>query len=81
MPEPRNIAPEKPRFFARSGVTTPMSTVRCFQMRLSVRSVSYSSTNLGKRLVKSSMKLSKEPERPSFKRATDLALRTLLALY
>ncbi len=29
---------------ARSGVTTPMPTVRCFQMRLSVSSVSYSST-------------------------------------
>ena len=44
MPEPRSIGPVKPRFSARSGVTTPMPTVRCFQMRLSVSSVSYSST-------------------------------------
>jgi hypothetical protein len=48
---------------ARSGDTTPMFTVRCFQMRLSVSSVSYSSTQAGKRLVKSSMKSSSEPER------------------
>ena len=44
MPEPRSIGPVKPRFSARSGVTTPMPTVRCFQMRFSVSSVSYSST-------------------------------------
>ena len=40
MPEPRSIGPVKPRFSARSGETTPMPTVRCFQMRLSVSSVS-----------------------------------------
>ena len=38
------MAPVKPMLSARSGVTTPMPTVRCFQMRLSVSSVSYSST-------------------------------------
>ena len=36
----------KPSAIARSGVTTPMPTVRCFQMRFSVRSSSYSSTHL-----------------------------------
>jgi hypothetical protein len=59
MPEPRSIGPEKPSAIARSGVTTPMFTVRCFQMRLSVSSVSYSSTACGKRRVKSSMKSSR----------------------
>ena len=49
MPEPRSMGPEKPSCMARSGVTTPMFTVRCFQMRLSVSSVSYSSTQAGKR--------------------------------
>ena len=49
MPEPRSIGPVKPSCIARSGVTTPMFTVRCFQMRLSVSSVSYSSTQAGKR--------------------------------
>ena len=61
MPEPRSIGPVKPSCSARSGVTTPMLTVRCFQMRLSVSSVSYSSTQAGKRSVKSSMKSSSEP--------------------
>ncbi len=59
----------KPRLSARSGVTTPMFTVRCFQMRLSVSSVSYSSTQAGKRAVKSSMKSSNVPERFSFRRS------------
>ncbi|MCY1299855.1 hypothetical protein D9M68_797840 [compost metagenome] len=66
MPEPRSIGPVKPICSARSGLTTPMSTRRCFQIRLSVSSVSYSSTYFGKRLVKSSMKSSSEPERASF---------------
>jgi hypothetical protein len=66
MPEPRSIGPVKPRFSARSGVTTPMPTVRCFQMRLSVSRVSYSSTQLREALVKSSMKSSSEPWRFSF---------------
>jgi hypothetical protein len=35
---------------ARSGVTTPIPTVRCFQIRLSVSRVSYSSTSPGKTL-------------------------------
>jgi hypothetical protein len=39
-PEPRSIGPVNPRFKARSGVTTPMPTVRCFQIRLSVSRVS-----------------------------------------
>ena len=39
MPE-RAASPVKPSAAARSGVTTPMPTVRCFQMRLSVSSVS-----------------------------------------
>ena len=34
------MGPVKPSACARSGVTTPMPTVRCFQMRLSVSSVS-----------------------------------------
>ena len=33
----------KPKAVARSGDTTPIPTVRCFQMRLSVSKVSYSS--------------------------------------
>ena len=36
--------PGAARAIARSGDTTPIPTVRCFQMRLSVSSVSYSST-------------------------------------
>ena len=40
MPEPRSIGPENPSCMARSGLTTAMLTVRCFQMRLSVSSVS-----------------------------------------
>ena len=75
MPEPRSIGPVKPRFNARSGVTTPMLTVRCFQMRLSVSSVSYSSTQAGKRSVKSSMKSSSVPERRSFRRSISFWLR------
>ena len=50
MPDPRSIGPVKPICRARSGDTTPMPTRRCFQMRLSVSSVSYSSTYFGKRL-------------------------------
>ncbi|MNC85611.1 hypothetical protein D3C83_12210 [compost metagenome] len=61
MPEPRSIGPVKPSASARSGETTPMPTVRCFQMRLSVSSVSYSSTYCGNRSVKSSMKSSRDP--------------------
>ena len=63
-----------PRFSARSGVTTPMFTVRCFQIRLSVSSVSYSSTQAGNRSVKSAMKSSIVPERLSFSRSTSLRL-------
>ena len=37
------------------GETTPMPTVRCFQMRFSVSRVSYSSTRLGNLAQKSSM--------------------------
>ncbi len=44
------MAPVRPICNARSGVTTPMPTVRCFQMRLSVSKVSYSSTQLGETL-------------------------------
>jgi hypothetical protein len=40
MPEPRSIGPVNPSASARSGETTPMPTVRCFQMRFSVSSVS-----------------------------------------
>ena len=40
MPEPRSIGAGEAQACARSGVTTPMPTVRCFQMRLSVSSVS-----------------------------------------
>ena len=40
----------KPSAIARSGVTTPMPTVRCFQIRFSVSSVSYSSTHAGEAL-------------------------------
>src|SRR5260370_36873997 len=43
-----------------------MLTVLCFQMRLSVSSVSYSSTHFGKRRVKSSMKSRSDPWRVSF---------------
>ncbi len=75
MPEPRSIGPVKPSCIARSGVTTPMFTVRCFQMRLSVSSVSYSSTQAGKRCVKSSMKSSSEPERASFMRSASFCER------
>src|SRR5260370_1071301 len=57
------MGPENPSCLARSGVTTPMFTVRCFQMRLSVSRVSYSSMQAGKRLTKSAMKSSKPPER------------------
>jgi len=46
-PEPRSIGPVKPSASARSGDTAPMLTVLCFQMRLSVSSVSYSSTYFG----------------------------------
>jgi hypothetical protein len=38
------MAPLKPSCRARSGLTTPMPTVRCFQIRLSVSSVWYSSS-------------------------------------
>ncbi|MNZ99887.1 hypothetical protein D3C78_1192300 [compost metagenome] len=81
MPEPRSMGPVMPRFSARSGVTTPMPTVRCFQMRLSVSRVSYSSTHLGKRWVKSSMKSSSEPWRLRFRPSMALAFLTLLTLY
>src|SRR5260363_6573 len=48
-PEPRSIGPVKPSCSARSGDTAPMPTKRCFQIRLSVSNVSYSSTQVGKR--------------------------------
>ena len=48
MPEPRIIGPVMPQASAFSGGITPTPTVRCFQMRLSVSRVSYSSTRLGK---------------------------------
>jgi hypothetical protein len=75
------MGPVMPKLSARSGVTTPIPTVRCFQMRLSVSSVWYSSSSLGKRWVKLSMKSSKEPWRFSFMRAMALALRILLTVY
>lgn len=80
MPEPRSIGPVRPFCSARSGVTTPMPTRRCFQMRLSVSSVSYSSTYFGKRSVNASMKSSSEPERVSLSAASAFSLRTLDAL-
>ena len=43
-------------------------------MRLSVSSVSYSSTQAGKRAVKSSMKSSRLPERFSLRRSTSFWL-------
>jgi hypothetical protein len=39
-PEPRSIGPVKPSAMARSAETTPIPTVRCFQIRFSVSSVS-----------------------------------------
>ena len=36
MPEPRTITPEKPQFSASCWLTTPMLTLRCLKMRLSV---------------------------------------------
>jgi hypothetical protein len=58
-----------------------MLTVRCFQIRLSVSSVSYSSTRAGKRFVKSSMKSSSEPLRASLRRSSSLASRFADAWY
>jgi len=75
------MGPEKPSCRARSGDTTPMPTVRCFQMRLSVSSVSYSSTNLGKRSVKSSRKSSSEPLRAALRRSASRGLRIWLGWY
>ena len=80
-PLPRSMGPVKPRLSARSGVTTPMPTVRCFQMRLSVSKVSYSSTYFGKRLVKSSMKSSKLPDRASFSALIAFSFLMRLGLY
>ena len=37
-PEPRTMTPEKPHAQASSSVTTPISTLRCLKMRLSVSS-------------------------------------------
>ena len=71
MPDPRSIGPEKPMFFARSGETTPMPTVRCFQMRFSVSSVSYSSTRPGNLRQKSSMKSNMEELIHHFKLFTE----------
>ena len=51
-----------------------MPTVRCFQMRLSVSRVSYSSTRFGNSLVKSSRKSSSEPSRAALKLLQRLAL-------
>ncbi|MNT59744.1 hypothetical protein D3C72_1972770 [compost metagenome] len=75
------MGPVMPRLSARSGGTTPMPTVRCFQMRLSVSRVSYSSTQAGKRFVKSSMKSSSEPLRFWFMASRALAFLILLTLY
>ncbi len=75
------MGPVKPSASARSGDTTPTSTRRCFQMRLSVSRTSYSSTQAGKRLVKSSMKSSREPERDSFIARSSLSERYLEPLY
>jgi hypothetical protein len=58
-----------------------MFTVRCFQMRLSVSRVSYSSTQAGKRRVKSSMKSSSEPERASLRRSASFFERQREAWY
>ena len=68
MPEPRSIGPVNPSWSARSGDTVPMPTVRCFQIRLSVRRVSYSSTQPGKRSMKRSMKSRSEPSRARLRR-------------
>ena len=76
-----NPGPVRPKLSARSGAITPMPTVRCFQMRLSVSRTSYSSMRPGKRLVKSSMKSSNEPCRLAFKASSALALRILLGRY
>ncbi len=56
-------------------------TVRCFQMRLSVNKVSYSSTHLGKRSVKSQIKSSKEPSRFAFIFSTSFSLCQREGLY
>ena len=61
--------------------TMPMSTVRCFQMRLSVSRVSYSSTQAGKRLAKSSMKSSMLPWRLAFSSRHSFSLRHFEASY
>ena len=58
-----------------------MPTVRCFQMRFSVSSVSYSSTRPGNLRQKSSMKSSIVPWRFSFMREIALALWMRDALY
>ncbi|MNV75382.1 hypothetical protein D3C71_1686640 [compost metagenome] len=82
MPEPRSITPVMPQACASSGVTTPMPTVRCFQMRLSVSRVSYSSTRLGNSTVKFSRKSSSDPSREAlrFFRALPLCQRDSLYL-
>ena len=49
-PEPRTITPEKPHFQASSRLTTPISTLRCLKMRLSVSSSSMSSTTFEERI-------------------------------
>ncbi len=69
------MGPEKPSCIARSGLTTPILTVRCFQMRLSVSKVSYSSTHLGNLAVKASMKSSSEPARAWLSRSTSFCVR------
>ena len=62
-PEPLNIGPVKPRSIARSGETTPMPTVLCFQILLSVNRFSYSSIFFGNLSIKLSMKSKRDPSR------------------
>ena len=80
-PEPRSITPVKPFCKARSGDTTPMPTVRCFQMRLSVSSVSSVSIFLGKRSQNASIKSSILPSRDALSSFNTFALRYLLVSY
>jgi hypothetical protein len=81
MPEPRSMGPVKPRLSARSGVTTPMPTVRCFQMRLSVSSVSYSSTYLREALAEVVDEVEQRALAVLVQRSMALAFLILLTLY
>ena len=76
-PEPRSIGPVKPSCIARSGVTTPTPTVRCFQILLSVSRVSvFIDQPLGTGQMKSSMKSSSEPSRAALRRFARRYCRT-----